>query len=277
MTLGEVKTGDILLSYGDNLLSETIRLLDGGYYSHSAICAGIDENNGPMAIEATKKGVVKNSLSDDMEVQLYVDVYRFEADTGHTFESPGWPSDPVIDRAAFYEAAEAKYAHSQLLLMGILVLVRKAPLGVLPNATLRSWLDRFINTFKDSSASDIENVTCSELVYRCFYEAESDPRWKYGLGISGTLNPDGVVIRTFARHAIPDVGKMDQQTRGLYQEAQKILDKMKPSLHRNLKGIPESGDDIVTRAANPYVCADMVTPHDLQKSPNLNLIGRLQS
>jgi hypothetical protein len=39
---GDVKDGDVLLSCGWGKLSKTICLLDGGNYSHSAICAGAD-------------------------------------------------------------------------------------------------------------------------------------------------------------------------------------------------------------------------------------------
>jgi hypothetical protein len=229
-----------------------------------------------LVVEATKKGVVANKLKDDMDVQEYIDLYRFKSDTGDNFGSPGWPPEPVLDRAHYYKDRGTDFAYSQLLLMGILVLVRKVPLGNLPQARIRYWLAEFIKYFKPRVTSGKEDVTCSELTYRCFYEAETTPAGKYGLDIAGTLHPDGHVIKMFAAKASPANMGLDQETIALFKEATEVLMQIRPEFHRNLKHTLGSGNDINIMAANPNVCADMVTPRDIQKSPNLELIGRLK-
>lgn len=270
----DVKKGDVLLSCGWGNLSTAICLLDGGDYSHAGICVGVNANGMPLVVEATKKGVVANQLKDDMAVQKYIDLYRFKADTGDTFGSPGWPPEPVLDRAHYYKDRGTDFAYNQLLLMGMLVLVRKAPVGKLGQAKIRYWLAKFIKHFKPNVTSGKENVTCSELTYRCFYEA--DANGKYGLDIAGTLHPDGHVIKKFATKAIPANMGLDQETISLFEEATEVLMQIRPKLHRNLNHALGSGNNITIMAANPNVCADMVTPYDMQKSPNLERIGRLK-
>ena len=273
---GDVKQGDVLLSCGWGKVSKIICLLDGGHYSHSAICAGADADGMPLIIEATHKGVVANQLKDDLAVQKYIDVYRFKADTGDTFESLEWPPKPVVDKAFYYKNRGTEYAYNQLLLMGMLVLVRKVPVGKLGRAKLRYWLDKFIKHFNENSTSGRKNVVCSELVYRCFYEAEAEPEGKYGLTISGTINPDGQLIKAFASGATPADMGLDSDTAALFQKAANVLLQIKPDLQPNLRHSLESGNHIRIMAANPNICADMVTPCDLQKSPNLELVGKLR-
>lgn len=273
---GDVKEGDVLLSHGWGKLSKAICLLDGGSYSHSAICAGTGADGVPLVIEATRKGVVAHQLKDDIAVQKYIDVYRFKADSGDTFESPEWPPEPVLDKAVYYKDKGTEYAYHQLLLMGVLVLVRKVPVGKLGRARLRYWLARFIEHFKDHPAGGKQNVVCSELVYRCFYEADAQPESKYGLTVSGTISPDGHLIRAFASGAKPAGLGLDHQTAALFQEAAKVLLQIRPGLDDNLKHLSATRSNISLKAPNPNVCADMVTPYDLQKSPNLVLIGRLR-
>jgi hypothetical protein len=273
---GDVKPGDVLLSCGWGKISSTICLLDGGNYSHCAICAGLDAKSMPFIVEATGKGVIANQLKDDLAAQKYIDVYRFKADTGDTFESPEWPPKPVVAKAVYYKDRGTQYAYNQLLLMGMLILVRKAPVGKLGRARLRYWLDKFIRHFKEDSTGGKENVVCSELVYRCFYEAEAEPEGKYGLSISGTIGPDGHLIKAFASGAKPADMGLDPETAALFQKGANVLLQIKPDLQPNLRHSLEPGNHIGIMAANPNVCADMVTPYDLQKSPNLELIGKLE-
>ncbi len=65
ITLNDVEIGDVLLSCGRGELSRAIRLLDGGDYSHAALCVNLDERDGPKIVESTRKGVVENPLAPD--------------------------------------------------------------------------------------------------------------------------------------------------------------------------------------------------------------------
>ena len=96
MDMSEVKPGDVLLSYGDGWISDVIRLVGGGLYSHAAFF------NGELIVEAGLRGVVSTPLEKEVIAQKYVDVYRFKSDTGMDFSFPDWPADPVVQRANYY-------------------------------------------------------------------------------------------------------------------------------------------------------------------------------
>ena len=150
------------------------------------------------------------------------------------------------------------------------------PVGKLGQARLRYWLAKFIKYFEDSSTSRKENVICSELVYRCFYEADAEPQGKYGLTISGTINPDGHLIKALASGAKPADMGLDLETKALLDQAAKVLLQIRPDLQGNFSPSSKPGNNLRIRSANPNVCADMVSPCDLQKSPNLVPVGRLK-
>jgi hypothetical protein len=271
-----VQEGDVLLSRGWGRLSSVICLLDGGAYSHSGICVGFDQDKMPLIVEATQKGVVANRLEDDQAVQRYIDLYRFKPDPKKTLPPLNWPLTPVINKANQYLAIGTQYAYSQLLLMGILVMVRKAPAGELGQAKIRYWLAKFVEYFKALITSNKEEVTCSELIYRCFYEAKTTPPGKYGLTIRGTIGPGGHLIKAFSVGSIPAHMKLDPETAKVFKEAATVLRKIKPNFNPSIKQITGRRSTIGIMAANPNVCADMVTPYDLQKSPNLVKVGEFK-
>jgi hypothetical protein len=267
INLNDVEKGDVLLSCGRGELSHAIRLLDGGDYSHAAICVNIDERDGPKIVESTRKGVVENPLAPDVSGQEYVDVYRFIGDTGERFGSAEWPHEPVIDRAHFYKDQKTQYAFNQLYLMSVLIMVRRAPLGKLGRANIRYWLDRMIRFFRDVAADQKEQVTCSEMVYRCYFEAESAPRGKFGLTIRGTLDSMGMLVKAFAPNSSAVYPELDRESRELLAEAEGLFWQLQYSA---------SEGGFRSKAANPNVCGNMVTPRDLQMSLNLELMGRLR-
>ena len=269
-----VEEGDVVLSRGWGSLSSAICLLDGGAYSHSGICVGFDHDKMPLIVEATKKGVVANRLEADLAAQRYIDLYRFKPDPKKTLPPPSWSLTPVINKANQYLAIGTQYAYSQLLLMGILVMVRRAPVGELGQAKIRYWLARFVKHYTALATS--KEVTCSELIYRCFYEAKTTPPGKYGLTIRGTIGPGGHLIKAFSVGSIPAHMGLDPETAKVFNEAATVLRKIKPNFNPSIKQFAEKRSTIGIMAANPNVCADMVTPYDLQKSPNLEKIGEFK-
>jgi hypothetical protein len=188
-------------------------------------------------------------------------------DTGERFGSAEWPHEPVIDRAHFYKDQKTQYVFNQLYLMSVLIMVRQAPLGKLGRANIRYWLDRMVRFFRDAAADHKEQVTCSEMVYRCYYEAESAPRGKFGLTIRGTLDPMGMLVKSFAPDSAATYPELDRETRNLLSEAEGLFWQLQYSA---------SEGDFRSKAANPNVCGNMVTPRDFQMSPNLELMGRLR-
>jgi hypothetical protein len=269
LTLNDVKVGDVLLSCGRAGYSQAIRLLDGGDYSHAAICTALDAKDGPKIIESTKIGVVENPLKPDITDQEYVDVYRFQSDRGETFGSAEWPFKPVINRANHYKDKKTQYAFNQLYLMSVLIFMRKAPLGKLGKANLRFYLDQMIRFFREDSEHRKKQVTCSEMVYRCFYEADTVPKGKYGLTVRVTIGPDRKLIKGIESKSEVMYPEFDVDTQKLFQEAENLFHMFDPFLDSHIV--------LGTKAPNPNVNADMVTPRDLQLCSNLKLLGRLRS
>jgi hypothetical protein len=274
--LNDVKKGDVLLSCGRAKYSHAIRLLDGGDYSHAAICTDLDVKDGPKIIESTRIGVVENPLKPDITDQEYVDVYRFQSDTGETFGSAAWPSQPVIRRANYYRDQKTQYAFNQLYLMSILIFVRKAPIGKLGKANLRLFLDQMIRFFKENSERRKKQVTCSEMVYRCFYDADAAPKGKYGLTVRVTIGPDRQLIKGLQSSSREIHPELDGDTQRLLREAEDLFLQNQSGLRDEFAPVGQPHIILGAKAPNPNVNADLVTPRDLQMSPNLKLLGRLR-
>ena len=274
--LGDVQVGDVLLSRGWGNLSNVICLLDGGKYSHSGICVGFDDDGMPLIVQATKQGVAVRRLKDDLAAQRYIHLYRFKSDTNETFLSPDWPPWPVINKANEYESNGTKYAYDQLLLLGIIVLARRAPVGKLGQARIRLWLDQFAEHYRAHATSKKEEVTCSELIYRCFYEADAKPPGKYGLTIRRAIGPGGHLIKAFTAGTVPPQIKLDPATVNAYKKAAKVLGEIKPVFNPQILQPSGAIRHIRILAANPNICADMVTPYDMQHSSNLRFIGKFK-
>ena len=253
--------GDVLLSYGDGTISDVIRLIDGGDYSHAAFY------DGEKIVEARLKGVVSTPVEDEVGVQKYVDVYRFKSDTGEGFLSKDWPPDPVIEKAHYYLNKGTKYAHNQLYLVGVLIIVRKLPTNPVIRTALRLIIDEVFDLFKSiAEGKEAKSVVCSELVYRCYYEANSVPPNKYGLAIKGTLGSDDSSKDGF----IEEENLLDLYDEKTIEKAKKIEEyfwQINPNFNQE--------NNLLLEGGSPFVAPEMVTPKDLQTSSNLVKIGRL--
>lgn len=264
MDMGEVKAGDVLLSYGDGWISDVIRIVDGGDYSHAAFFDGND------IVEAGLRGVVITPLEREVDAQKYVDVYRFKSDSGSPFSLPDWPVKPVIERAHYYFDKGTKYADNQLYLVGLLIVVRKLPYGRVEKAVLRAVLAMIFKLYKRiEEEKETKSVVCSELVYRSFYEAI--PKKKYGLTISGTLAPLKASLNSLVENESDEDYLHDEEIEKTIKQVEQMYWKIKPELAASKNEIHS-----LLKAGNPLVAAEMVSPHDLQLSPNLEKIGRLR-
>ncbi|WP_035241004.1 hypothetical protein [Desulfobacter vibrioformis] len=262
--MNEVKAGDVLLSYGDGWISDAIRLVDGGHYSHAAFF------NGGTIIEAGSRGVVQTPLEKEVSAQKYVDVYRFRSDSGMDFSSQGWPVDPVVQRANYYFEKGTKYADNQLYLVGVLIIIRKLPHDRVEKAVLRAIIAMVFKLFKRIfDGKETKSVVCSELVYRSFYEAI--PEKKYGLSIKGTLAPLKTRLDSLVENESGDESSDDTELNEMIEQAEQMYWKINPHLAPNKHEI-----NSLLKAGNPLVAAEMVSPHDLETSPNLDLIGRIK-
>lgn len=260
----EVKAGDVLLSYGDGWISDVIRLVDGGLYSHAAFF------DGGSIVEAGLRGVVSTPLEREVVAQKYVDVYRFKSDNNMNFSFPDWPVGPVVQRARYYLEKGTKYADNQLYLVGVLILIRKLPYNRVEKAVLRAVIDMVFKLFKRIfEGKETKSVVCSELVYRSFYEAI--PEKKYGLTIKGTLAPITVRLDSIVENESLESYPLDEELNQMIEQAEQMYWKINPELAPSKHEIHS-----LLKAGNPLVSAEMVSPHDLQLSPNLELIGRIK-
>ncbi|MCG8434540.1 MAG: hypothetical protein MJA83_10960 [Gammaproteobacteria bacterium] len=284
ISLDELKPGDVLLSYGSGWLSWLIKNIDGGpdgLYSHAGWF------NGEYALDATKSGVKWNKVESDLHEQKYVDVYRFysdsEPDPGQPLGSPNWPVEPINDRAEYYVKRGTEFAYFQLVLLGLLIAVRNKPAPWYVRVARRFILGRTIKLLKKLLGMKNEAVVCSELVYRCFYEARSDPKHRYGLTIKGTLGslPGAVAetaaFKTAAPASAPTPGTQEEELIRLFCQARqaRCSDGGQDDNDKATLGVAEKRSAGLM-APNPFVTAEFVSPHDLQVSPNLRLVGRLK-
>ncbi|MCL9780718.1 hypothetical protein M9194_04610 [Vibrio sp. S4M6] len=299
--INEVQAGDVLLSYGGDRswISWLIKQIDGGDYSHAAFFDGecIIQAGGPDT------GVHAVSLQDQVDSQEYVDVYRFKSDSGIPFSQPDWPVSPVIDRARSYLGKD--YATNQLYLVGVLIVLRKMPITHIGKKFTRTIISGMYILLNKLLAKKTKAVVCSELVYRAFYEAP--PEMKYGLTIKGVIGSPALELEHMAenitrKHEVNETIMMlekwcressldllsaqdsfvtDSATITLRsgdnkdEEINRAIDYLE-SLYREIyPDLDMLNEDSITLGANRLVSPEMVTPHDLQSSPNLVKVGRL--
>ena len=274
LTRDQLCRADVLLSLGKGRLSELIRHLNGGRYSHSSLC------DGERVIECVADGVEHNTIENLFEHRVYADVFRFRSDTGDPFGAPGWEPQSVIDVGMSYYRRGTKYAYHQLVMMGLLITTRRNPLPATYRAMVRTNIDKAVKLLANMMDKGIEPLTCSEFVYRCFYEAE--PANRYGLTIPGVVEPSGFYdtaraqeeAREFELQAAETVDD-DEAIRLLKGAFARRYALLKPRLSDS----PAIGDmgshDFELMRANPNVVSDFVSPGDLERSPNLVHIGQL--
>lgn len=263
--MSDVRAGDVLLSFGDGSISDIIRIVDGGEYSHASYF------DGSRIIEAGIRGVVESSLQTLVEKQRYVDLYRFKSDDGKWMGAEGLTHVPVSKAADQYLTQGTTYADNQFYLVGMLIIARKMSITKLDGAILRATLAMIFKVFKRILAgTKVKSVICSELVYRSFYEAGSD----YGLSISGTISPFISFDDTLVRRdevATTTHGEDVEETLGKLEDMYKQI---------NPQYQPEEPCALILpriAARNPLVAAELVSPRDLQQCPNLVRLGRLAS
>jgi hypothetical protein len=256
----DLKAGDVLLYRGTSFLSDLIRLFDGGDYSHASIY------DGQNIMEALGQGITVDPVSQSVVGAKYVDVYRFIGDGGNHLGDDAYPPAPLLGRIQYYEQNRQRYAYEQILLLAILASTRRIPvISWIPGLSIivRNILDNAADVLARIMAAGQEPVICSELVYRCYSEA--DAGGKYRLAIRGA---DVMGSRaTFA--ALSELtGGSEAAVDPLLADKQAFLARLAQA-----KGMPAALSP--TAAAGFAAVADFVTPHDLQASPNLVRVGTL--
>jgi hypothetical protein len=258
----ELKPGDVLLMQGTALISKLICTFDQGRYSHAALY------DGKNVVEMVSPGTTVRSLSESIADARFVDVYRYVSDDGRLLGSPGLDPAPLLKRIEWYEGQRERYGYEQIFLLAVLSATRSGAQGKLSPAMARI-LRHILDTAADKMAELIhagkKPMICSELVYRCFTEAEPP----YAIHVRGADAP------RVAAAGLPGAETAGGEEQAFHREAASFLLNYAIAKGHNIatRGFPAAAvpADVVAASA----VADFVTPHDLETSPNLQLVGSL--
>lgn len=245
----DLQPGDILMYNGNNIISKVIMFFDGGEYSHSGIYDG--EN----VLEAVNTGVKTYSLKQSIKDVNYVDVYRHRDMDSNAIND----IQSVILK---YEFFGERYSYEQFMLLGVLTAARKLPLEILA-PVLRALMERAGTTLTNMIADGKQPMICSELIYRCYHEA--DTTGKLTLLIPATRVENGSLTDIALKIALQYLDKASDN----------MSDEMK-SLKRELKQFRKDYAESDQNVDMDWSVADFITPYDLQKSPSLIKLGRLK-
>jgi hypothetical protein len=280
----DLRPGDVLLSCGCEALSELIRRVDGGDYSHSAMW------DGEFAVDATGSGLKRRKLEDDEAVQWFIDAYRWhEPPEGPVLGSPKYPTHPVLDELNEIFEHGAAFAYDGLVLAALVIWVSNQPSDQWLRRAARLLLSRFEDWFlRRIRKAGKTAMVCSETVARSFDQAERPPNYSIEIIVDGSR--DSAAIEDAAKADGAGGGGVATETPTRvtsYEDVKRrfgeiLLTGMRPDERARLldfadlnartrRGPPETVE--VGESGLPPSC---VTPHDLQRSPNLKVIGRLR-
>lgn len=257
VTIGDLLPGDVLLSYGHGWLSDAIRVIDGGQYSHAGFY------DGQSIVEATRAGIAYRTVAQDLKQQKYIHVYRYKGDKGEHLGDPLFPAGPPIDVARQYLKTGGNFAYHQLFLLALLAIFRRAPIPIFLKKLLRPFIKKALGDLNDVLQQGKQPVICSELLYRIFDEAT--PKHHYGLSVKEPIN-----VRQFRRLATAPVTPVSKTG-----AEDKDAAKFERLSHELAQTYVKAKTAVGQKAPNPLVKADFVTPRDLEESKNLEMIGIL--
>ncbi|HLK39829.1 MAG TPA: hypothetical protein VKU41_23895 [Polyangiaceae bacterium] len=290
-TISEVdlEPGDVLLSLGVGKLSEAIRQLDGGQYSHAALWTGSE------ILEATLPEVTSHPMADSLKEhpRVYIDAYRHRAAAGKT--------DAVVRQAR--RLLGQPYAKGDLLLLTALV----ATASWMPGARRQhGWLmvanglDLLLSG-GDSGIPFRDHAICTGLVVQSYAAAKvpihvrqvQPGRFESAAMLAAVRE---LLVESLPRVRIPwfsasSVKKGASLGKGLgvepgapvaWGDAQATLRRRFEELTgQTLPVIPRapSGRALKKDASPLFEAGDslphFVTPHYLEESPDLVPLGRL--
>jgi hypothetical protein len=243
--ISDLRPCDVLLYHGDSAVSQVIQWFDGSDYGHASIF------DGSMVVEALSGGVTRNEVGVSVAGSIFVDVWRMNRD-GHSIGSPELPDGPVLDVVGRYAGEDGRYACEEMLLLALLCTGRR-----LPQPFLRWAFDRAASWLDGLADEGREPMLSSELVFRCFSEAEGG----YGPRIIG------VDIRAKVE-TLHMPGRARRRMSPSDRLVAEFLDRYASTRHK------ETRDELLMAAieADP----NFITPGDLSRSPDFTKIGRLQ-
>lgn len=282
----DLRPGDVLLSCGRVALSELIRRIDGGLYSHAAMW------DGERSVDTTPSGIKRNTLDDVIAAQWYIDAYRWHMppkDPGNYLGTPAYPSEPVLNETASIVRRGADFAYDQLLLGAMIISISKRPDDKWDRASVRLLLSRFqVWVGERIKKPGRTKMVCSETVARSFGEAAKPPDYTIQVIVDGSRDTAAIAAAVRRDRAIsadgappPPVTPPKSYDAVKQQYAELLVSTMTEDEKERLLEFAElnaDGGANTTRRLDvgdrgvPFQC---VSPRDLERSPNLEFIGRL--
>lgn len=268
----------MLLSYGsDNDWKDRLIIkLDNGIYSHAAVW------DGECVVEATLHGVWRTTLEDE-ETQAYLDAYRWRPSppNGHVLGDTDYPYEPVTQEADTIAASGAKYSYGKLMLAALVIGVSKVPPDSITRALVRKVLNELAAWVLALEKEGKRGTTCTEVVATTFWDASPQRRYAINIRVDGSR--DSEAIRAVAAGPrgprlpgpVSSYERDKRECLALFHKAASSLqrdafrrwgDAQASALERGPRVAQGGGPDV------PLAC---VTPRDLQRSPDLQCVGRL--
>jgi hypothetical protein len=282
----DLRPGDVLLSCGTAAISELIRRIDGGLYSHAAIW------DGQFAVDATDDGVVRRPLEKDEAVQWFIDAYRWHEppQNGPDLGSPKYPAQPVLDETDKIVDQGTQFAYDQLVLAALVIWLSNRPTDKWLRRAARLLLSRFEVWFVERIRKPGKiSMVCSEIVARSFDQARRPPDYSIEVIVDGSRDAAAIAAAVKRARAIP-VGvaatmpdTSDSAYDALKRRYGEILVQNTTTAVERQRLLEFAAANILTdtnttrlmRAGDGGIPPSCVTPRDLQRSPNLRLLGRL--
>ena len=256
-----LRPGDVLLSLGIGNTSTAIQALDGGDYSHAGLWTG------QGVLESTMPVVVEHTLSESLRAHPRAHVRAFR----HP-RCMGAVAEEVVRSARTYVAR--KYPCGDLFLCAALIAVASRFPGRSQLRVLQGVCET-LHLLRADKASDEEHVTCTQLVVRAYSLG--------GLPLHilprGGERIDGRAIAGAAMELLASKDAGDGQDDELAAWA--ALQADAAALCRAWEGAPP-GDEkgALTGWDGPVLAegqwrANLVTPRNLQESPDLQFVGEV--
>jgi hypothetical protein len=274
---GDMLPGDVIMSKGNISNSSTTALLekiliavDQGDYTHASLWTG------SHVIEALEQGVSEDPLSLTMDNQVLVDIYRFEKD-GHHLGDAGWPVTPIIE--AVYSFIGRPYGYADLMLAGTILLAAETiPKSDTGEILLRLLGDHFAQNlleWLDSGA-----MVCTQVVVQAYWQAPggvAKNQFALEIPIDGKRRLPQDLISIDGKDAAPvELGTTVQDA--LHELRAEFVRKYADN-HPEFRDaqVPKPGSKgLVVPGGSPLLPAGFVSPYDMQRSPNLKLVGTLK-
>ncbi len=258
-----MKPGDIVLSRGQDPASDFVARLDGGIYSHAAVWTG------EAIVEAIPDGVQARPLQKTFDEQAFVDVYRWKKSVAGKelhLGDEGYPAQPVVDCAMAIAQEHMVYSFDELILGAIIIWTSKMPANKDLRIAVRilgDLIDPIVHRWALAHGGK-EGMVCSQVVTTSYWEASEDRRYEIDIDVDG----DGRIDR--GGKSVANAGGASEKVPEAH-EYEKTVARIGDALAR----LSYSPRGVMAPAGSPLVPLGVVTPRELQESPNLELVGRI--